>query len=234
MLREEVFAPLRVRGLYLSAVGQLIDGQIVVQAQGKSEITQAAGQVAFHQDVGALDVPVCDGHFGAPAAGVVAVKVRHSTGQGTPQHPQVMPVKHMVNQVLLQVPRGVVGRDQPELPLRLSFFRCQEVQHIVVFQIGVGEDFLLVLPGSVLLARENLDGHRLKALLPADRGALLELGLVHLCKASFPDLNIQINGQQLRVVVEVVGVRGATVGASIVYHNGSVIAEVQGRTFLAP
>lgn len=234
MLREEVFTLLRVRSLYLSAVGQLIDRQIVVQAQGKSEIAQAAGQVIFHQDVGALDVPVCDWHFVAPAVGMVTVKVRHSTGQGTPHHPQVMPVNHMVNQVLLQVPCGVVGRDQPVLSLHLSFFCCQELEHIVMFQIGVGEDFLLVLPGSILLIRENLDGYRLKALLLTDRGALLELGFVNLCKASFPDLNIEVNRQQLRVVVEVVCVRGAAVRTFIVYHNGSVIAEVQGRTFLAP
>ena len=97
--------------LYLSAVGQLIDRQTVVQAQGESEITQAAGQVIFHQDVGALDVPVCHWYFVSAAGGVVTVKVRHSSGQGAPQHPQAMPANHVVNQVFLQVACGVVGRD---------------------------------------------------------------------------------------------------------------------------
>ena len=64
--------------LYLPAVGQLIHRQRVVQAQGQAEVTQAAGQVVLHQDVGALYVPVSDGHFVATAGGVVAVKVSHS------------------------------------------------------------------------------------------------------------------------------------------------------------
>lgn len=97
--------------LYLSTVGQLIYRQSVVQAEGKAKVTQAAGQVAFHEYVGALNVPVRDRHFVATTGGVVTVKVRHSTREWTPQYPQVVPVDDMVNQVLLEVPSWVVGCD---------------------------------------------------------------------------------------------------------------------------
>lgn len=64
---------------YLPTVGQLIHRQTVVQAKGEAKVTQDAGQVIFHEYVGALNVPVRDGHLVATAGGVVAVKVRHST-----------------------------------------------------------------------------------------------------------------------------------------------------------
>lgn len=47
----------------LSAVGEVVDGHAAVQAQCQPKVTQAAGQVALHQDVGALEVSVHDGHL---------------------------------------------------------------------------------------------------------------------------------------------------------------------------
>ncbi|TNN34922.1 hypothetical protein EYF80_054915 [Liparis tanakae] len=216
------------REKYLEVVClRLVHGQRVVQAQREAEVAQAAGQVALHQDVGALDVPVRDGHLVAAARRVVAVEVRHAERQRAAQLPQVVPADHVVDQELLQVPPRVEGRDQPALPLRLPVLRRQEVEHVVVPQVRVREDVLLVLPGGVLLVLEDLDGHRLEALLLAARRAPLQLGLVDLGEAPFAHLELQLDGQQLRVVVEVVGVRGAAVRALVVDHDGVRVAEVQ-------
>lgn len=84
----------------------------------------------------------------------------------------------------LEVPSRVEGGDEPVLVLHLPLFCCEEVEHILVPQVRVGEDVLLVLPGRVLLAGEDLHGHRFKLL----RRGLLQLGLVHLGEATFPHL----------------------------------------------
>ena len=48
---------------HLPAVGQVVHRQEVVQAETQAKVTQAARQVALHQDVGALQVPVDYGHL---------------------------------------------------------------------------------------------------------------------------------------------------------------------------
>lgn len=65
---------------YLPTVGQVIHRQGRVQTQGKPKVTQAAGQVILHEDVGALEVPVHNGHLGPPAQGVVTVQVSNAPG----------------------------------------------------------------------------------------------------------------------------------------------------------
>lgn len=51
------------RSADLSAVGQIIHRQAAVQLQAQPEVAQAARQVALHQDVGALEVTVDNGHL---------------------------------------------------------------------------------------------------------------------------------------------------------------------------
>lgn len=84
----------------------------------------------------------------------------------------------------LEVPSGVEGGDEPVLLLHLPLLRREEVDHVLVPQVRVGEDVLLVLPGGVLLAGEDLHGHRFKLL----RRGLPQPGLVHLGEATFPHL----------------------------------------------
>ena len=48
---------------HLPAVGQVVHCQKVVQTETQAKVTQAARQVALHQDVGALQVPVDDGNL---------------------------------------------------------------------------------------------------------------------------------------------------------------------------
>ena len=48
---------------HLPAVGQVVHGQEVVQAESQAKVTQAARQVVLHQDVGALQVPMDDGNL---------------------------------------------------------------------------------------------------------------------------------------------------------------------------
>lgn len=48
---------------HLSTVGEIIHRQTAVQTQAQPKVTQAAGQVVLHQDVGALQVSVHYGHL---------------------------------------------------------------------------------------------------------------------------------------------------------------------------
>jgi len=78
----------------------------------------------------------------------------------------------------------VEGGDEPVLVLHLPLLSRQEVEDVLVPEVRIGEDVLLVLPGGVLLAGEDLHGHRLELI----RCGLLQLGLVHLGEASFSHL----------------------------------------------
>lgn len=84
----------------------------------------------------------------------------------------------------LQVSSGVERGDEPVLPLSLLLLGCEEVEDVLVPQVRIGEDVLLVLPGSVFLVREDLHGHRLKLI----RRVLLQFSLVHLSEATFSHL----------------------------------------------
>ena len=222
------------RGLglpYLPTVGQVIHRQSGVQPQGEAEVTEAAGEVSLDQDVGALEVPVHDGHLGSAAQRVVAVQVRDATGQRAAQPAQVLPADDVARQVLLQVALGVEGGDQPVLlaQLRLALLSCQELQDVLVLEVDVREDVLLRLPGGIFFIGEDLDGHGLKLL----RRVLPQLGLVDLGEAPFAHQGVQLNGQQLRVVIDVVGAGGADVGAVILQDDGQVLTELHQLARLA-
>lgn len=123
------------------------------------------------------------------------------------------------------------GRDQPVLlpQLCLALLSCQELQYVLVLQVDVRENVLLRLPGGVLFIREDLDRHGLKLF----RSVLLQLGLVDLSKAAFPHQGVQLDGQQLSVVVDVVGTCGADVRAVIFQNDGEVLAELHELPWLA-
>ena len=172
-----------------------------------------------------------DGHLGPAAQGVVAVQVRDAAGQRAAQPAQVLPADDVARQVLLQVALGVEGSDEPVLlaQLRLALLGRQELQDVLVLEVDVREDVLLRLPGGILLVGEDLDGHGLELL----RRVLLQLGLVDLGEAPLAHQGVQLDGQQLRVVVDVVGAGGADVGAVVLQDDGQVLTELHQLARLA-
>lgn len=183
--------------------------------------------VVRYYDVAALQVPVCHWHLWDTAGRGVAVQVGQATGNRPRQRAQLRPGEHMTGQVVLQVAQGVVSHDEPVLPLGAAIatptpLLCrQELHHVFVLEVGIGEDGALVAPGHVLHGREDLDGHRLVLAL-----AVVEAGAPHLGEAALAHQGLQLNGQLLGVVVQAVGSRGRQVGRAVVHEQRELAGEV--------
>lgn len=212
-------SPLPAGHTCLPAVGKVIHCEGRVEAYGDAEVAEHALLLVLHQDVGAFDVPVGDGDFRPAAGGVVAVEVGHPAHQGARHLLQVHPAQDVAGKVVLEVAPAVVGGDQPVLPAgpRAPVLGGEEPQDAVVLEAGVGEDLALVLPGGVLLAGEDLHGHRL--VLP--RAAVAQLGPPHLRELPFAHHLVQLDGEQLGGAAA--GAGGAGAGRALVHQHGQLL-----------
>lgn len=208
----------------LPAVSEVVHRQGRVEAYGDAEVTEHALLLVLHQDIGAFDVPVGDRDFRPATGGVVAVEVGHPAHQGACHLLEVHPAQDVTGEVVLEVAPAVVGGDEPVLPAgpRAPVLGGEEPQDAVMLQAGVGEDLALVLPGGVLLAGEDLHGHRL--VLP--RAAVAQLGPPHLRELPFAHHLIQLDGEQLGGAAA--GAGGAGTSRALVHQHGQLLFPLGG------